>query len=99
MEEIKIKENIYRIRKMNAIEVLALQSQINFETAEDSKRTYETILENLEVNVSGDKWLPVKEKKQNVYYPSEVENDYLTIKKLIKFMLDFVREVFQKSDV
>ena len=67
-----IKDNEYRIKKMNAIEILALKSQIDFSTVESTIKCYSTILERIEVKVK-DQWIPVKDKDN--YYPAELEND------------------------
>ena len=60
-DKITIKEHNYRIKKMNAIEMLAIQSQISFDSADESYACYSQILERCEVQCN-DKWLPVKEK-------------------------------------
>ena len=54
-----IKNHEYRIKKMNMIEVLALQSQITFKDIASTEALYNAILERIEVNI-GEKWLPVK---------------------------------------
>lgn len=97
MNEIEINGQTYRIRKMNAIEVLALQSQVDFENFETTKNCYYTLLEMLEVNAI-DKWLPVKTPKQDIFYPANIENDITAIQTLIKFVLDYLKEGFQKSN-
>ena len=87
----------FRIAKMNAIEVLALRTQINFNTYETSMKLFSTILENIEVCIDG-QWFKVKMKDKNVYMPLFVENDVILVDKLIGYFTDnFLKEVFQKS--
>lgn len=97
METIDINDRTYRIKPMNAIETLALQSQISFDSVEESMKCYGAILERVEVEVK-DKWLQVKESGKEVYYPAGIEDDILTIRELITFVLKFIKEVFQKSN-
>lgn len=95
MEEFKIKNDIFRIRKMNAIEVLAFRTQINFDTYDAAQRTYNLILENMEVQIK-DKWIPVKQ--GNTVCPEGLENDVETIDKLLVKMSEYLNEVFPKSN-
>lgn len=91
--EIEIKGKTYRVKQMNAIEVLAIRSQYDFDTYESTYKLFNTALERMEVKC-GDKWLPVKEKGKNVYYPANVENDMETIESLISKFTDYIKEVF-----
>lgn len=86
-----INDNEYRIKKMNAIEVLALKSQIDFSTMESTIKCYSTILERIEVKVK-DQWMPVKNKDN--YYPAELENDSKLMEQLITYFLEYIKEVF-----
>lgn len=94
--EKKINNNLYRIKKMNAIELFALQTQIDMTNVQTTLSCYNEFLERIEVECNG-QWLPVKEKNKDIYYPNEVENDFDTIKALIKFMFDYLNSVFHKS--
>lgn len=96
-DSIIIKEHNYRIKKMNAIELLSIQSQISFKSAKQSQACYSQILERIEVQCQ-DKWLPVKEVDKEVYYPAGIENDLVAIQDLIGFFLKWLKEVFQKSN-
>ena len=86
--------NQFRFKNLNAIEILSLQTQIDFSNYEKSVKTFNMILENTEINL-GDKWLPVKDKKD--YYPVGIENDYKAIDKISKLFLEEIKSVFQKS--
>lgn len=90
-----IKEHEYRIKKMNAIQILALRTQINFDDIEKSEQTYDTILSCIEVKLDNNTWLQVYDGKN--FYPVDIENDIDTIQELIKYGLDYIKSVFQKS--
>lgn len=94
----KINGNEYRIKTMNAIELMALRSQIDFDDYEKVLKMYEIMLEKLEVEING-KWLPVKTPGTNIYIPSGLENDVETTEKLIMYVMEYVKSVFMKSDV
>lgn len=87
----------FRIKKMNAIEALALQSQISFDSVEDTQNLYNSLLERLEVECK-DKWLPVKEKGRDVFYPAGIEEDIPAIQSLIKEFLNYLKPLFTKSN-
>lgn len=95
MNEFKVKEHTYRIKRMNMIEVLALQSQITFKNTEKTYQMYNELLERIEVQI-GDKWLPVKSK--DMYFPNDVENDIETIQILIGHFLEYLKSVFRNSN-
>ena len=99
MNEFKIEgyEYTFRVKKMNAIEVMAMQTQFGSDTFDDAVSMFSTILEYIEVQCN-DKWLPVKTKGMNVYYPPEVEHDIVLCRKLIsKFGDEYLKPVFPKS--
>lgn len=88
----------FRVAKMNAIELLALETQLNFKGINQSQAAIESILERIEVKV-GDKWVAVKMKDRQVYTPAEVEDDINLVAKLMtKFTKEIVNPVFQKSE-
>lgn len=93
------KDNTYRIRKMNAIEALALQTSSSMKSVDATQAFFNECLERIEVKVTDDKWLPVKQKGRNVYLPDGIENDGDAIKELIEmFMREFAKPFFKKSD-
>lgn len=96
-DTITINELNYRIKPMNAIEVLAIQSQISFSSVKQTQSFYEQVLERIEVQLK-DEWLPVKEEGKAVYYPAGVENDLETIQALIGFFMKWYEEVFPISN-
>lgn len=95
MDNIVINNSEYRIKKMNAIEFLALRSQLDFSTMQSTMNCYSTILEQLEIKVK-DQWLPVK--KGDIYLPAELETNFQLMEELITFFLNYLKEVFPKSN-
>lgn len=98
METLKLDNNEYRIKKMNAIQTLAIQTQISFDNVDTTEKCYNTILEMLEVKFSEDKWLPVKEKDKQIYLPTGIEDNIESIEALIKYGLSYLKDVFHKSN-
>ena len=95
MENFVINEHEYRIKKMNAIEMLALRSQIAFDNFEDTMNFYNLLLEKIEVKC-GDKWLQVKDGEN--YYPAGIEEDVDTVDELIGKAVEYLKSVFRKSN-
>ena len=54
--EFTVSNHEYRIKKMNMIEVLALQSQITFKDIASTEALYNAMFERCEVNIC-EKWL------------------------------------------
>lgn len=96
---IKSVPHTFRIKEMNAIELFALQTQLQFDSTEQSEAVFKTLLERIEVQCDKT-WLPVKAKGQEVYYPAGIEYDIKAVKELIGyFMNEYLKPVFQNSDV
>ena len=95
MENFVINEHEYRIKKMNAIEMLALRSQIAFDNFEDTMNFYNLLLEKVEVKC-GAKWLQVKDGEN--YYPAGIEEDVDTVDELIGKAVEYLKSVFRKSN-
>lgn len=94
---IDIGSNTFRVKKMNAIEALALRTASSIESTKEAQTFFNEILERMEVQIA-DKWLPVKEKNVEAYYPAGIEDDIMTIKTLVDFfMKDFLKPLFTKS--
>lgn len=91
------KDNTYRIKKMNAIEALALRSASDMKSVAGAKQFFTDVLERLEVQ-AGDKWLPVKQADANVYLPAGIEEDFAGVQALVEFfMKEFLTPFFEKS--
>lgn len=97
MNNITINKNNYRVKKMNAIELMALRSQIDFDNYDSVVKMYETLLEKIEVEIN-EKWLPVKTIGTNIYLPQGVEDDVEVVEQLISFILEHIKSVFMKSN-
>lgn len=100
MHEFKIKssELEFRVKKMNAIEVLAVRANISNRTVEESMKSFKTILECIEVRCDNN-WIPAKMQGREVYFPDGIENDVNVINELLgHFMGTYLKEVFQKSN-
>lgn len=90
-------DNNYRIRKMNAIEALALRAASDMKSVDGAKQFFTDVLERLEVQ-AGEKWFPVKQAGTNVYLPSGIEDDFAGIQILVEFfMKEFLNPFFEKS--
>ena len=93
--ETTIKNFTFRIKKMNVIELMALRSTISFDDTNKAQKTYNEMLERIELNVD-EKWLQVKQ--GNDYYPASLEEDFELVEGLIKFFLQYLKSVFPKSN-
>lgn len=88
----------FRFAKMNAIEILALQTQLTFNSIAQSQINIESMLERIEVKI-GDSWTLVKMKGRQVYTPTSIEENIDLVSKLCsKFMDMIINPLFQKSE-
>lgn len=95
MKEIEIKGFTFRIKKMNALDLLSLRSQISFDNINVAKDTYSVFLKNIEVKVK-DEWIQVLQ--GNNFYPAELENDIDMMSELTQFMMEYLKDVFHLSN-
>lgn len=87
----------FRIGKISAIEMLTLQTQINFKSLEQTETVFTFILEHIEVNING-VWTNVKEKGRDIYMPLDLENDLASLQELVVYFLnDVMKPIFKKS--
>lgn len=94
--ELEFNKLTFRVKKMNAIEALALRTASSLQTTKEAMKFFYDVLERIEVSVGG-KWLPVK--SGDNFYPADIENDAQTIQTLINFfMSEFLKPLFTKSD-
>lgn len=80
---------------MNVIELMALKTTINFDDVDKLQKSYNNMLERIEVFVQDDKWLQVKQNED--YYPAGLENDFELVQRLITFFMVYLKDVFLKS--
>lgn len=87
----------FRVKKMNAFDILGLQTQVKFDNSDDAQKFFKLCLEFLEVECKG-VWLPVKEKGLEVYAPAEIEDNLDLLKGVVNtFMNEYLLPVFTKS--
>lgn len=91
IENLIVDKNEFRIKKMNAIEVLALQTVFDVDDYSKVLACFETILEKIEVKI-GEQWVTVKD--GNNYYPVDIENNIEVIKELVAYFMRYMKEVF-----
>lgn len=91
IENLIVNNNEFRIKKMNAIEVLALQTVFDVDDYSKVLACFETMLEKIEVKI-GEQWVTVKD--GNNYYPADVENNVEIIKELVSYFMRYMKEVF-----
>ncbi|MEG2687338.1 MAG: hypothetical protein RR954_09530 [Christensenellaceae bacterium] len=97
MSNFEYKDNTYRVRKMNAIEALALRAASDMKSVAGAKQFFIDVLERLEIQV-GEKWLLVKQPNTNVYLPDGIDNDFEGVQQLVEFfMKEFLTPFFEKS--
>lgn len=94
--EFKAQSYKFRIKKMNAIELLALRTTLDFENIEKLQATYNNMLERVEVNIKDDKWIQVKQGDD--YYPAGIEDNLELIELIVKEFLNYIKAVFLKSN-
>ena len=98
--EFKIKslENDFRIKKMNALEALALRNVIDFDNFETTLKMLNVVVEHIEVKC-GDNWLPVKETGRDIFFPIGIEENVLALNEIVNvFLNDYFKPLFRKSD-
>lgn len=99
-KEFKIKNRpdlLFRVGNISPIDLLALQTQINFDDIKQTKETFTFILENVEVKIL-DNWVHVKLPGKEVYMPEYLEEDLLSLQQInMVFLGDILKPLFQKS--
>lgn len=96
-KEFQIEQYTFRIRKLNAVEMLGLRTENEMMIDSDSStKFYNKILSCFEVK-AGESWLKVY--SNGNYYPAELEDNVELVMKLVDyFMTNFLRPAFTKSD-
>lgn len=97
MDEITINKNVYRIKKMNAIEMLAFRGRMSLlnDSLDETAKIYDEMLSHLEVKIN-DNWIQVKQGSN--YYPAGLEDDLNAVEQLVVFVVKYLKQVFQKSN-
>lgn len=85
----------FRIKRLNAVEILALRTQFQLKNYEKSLSFFNLILSKIEVN-AGDGWLTVYD--GNNFFPAEAETNFALVDGLTGYFLENVlTKVFRKS--
>ena len=86
------------IPKVSPVDILALTTQMDFESYEPTKVFYNFALEHTQIKV-GEKWFPIKYPGREVYMPSEIEDDLASLNEIIEYFLrEIIMPAFPKSE-
>lgn len=92
------RKELFRIGKISTVEILAIQTQINFNSLYQTETLFNFILEHIEVSLNN-MWVTLKEKGREVYMPLDIQNDYVALQQLcIYFIKDYLQPLFKKSE-
>lgn len=92
------RKELFRVGKISTVEILAIQTQINFNSLSQTETLFNFILEHLEVSLNN-MWVTLKEKGREVYMPLDIQNDYVALQQLcIYFIKDYLQPLFKKSE-
>lgn len=86
---IKNRTETFRVAKISPIEMLSILPQIDFDNMSKTKTLYTFCLEHIEV-LQGEKWVAVKAKDREVYFPIGIEEDYIALSQLNEYMINEV---------
>lgn len=91
------KDQIFRVAKISPIDILAISTQIDFESFKATKTLMTFCVENVEVKI-GEKWLPVKTKDKEIWWPKDIVNDFVALNEIFIWMMEnVITAVFPKS--
>ena len=92
------RKELFRVGKISTVEILAIQTQINFNSLSQTETLFSFILEHIEVSLNN-MWVTLKEKGREVYMPLDIQNDYIALQQLcIYFIKDYLQPLFRKSE-
>ena len=92
------RKELFRIGKISTVEILAIQTQINFNSLSQTETLFNFILEHIEVSLNN-MWVTLKEKGREVYMPLDIQNDYIALQQsCIYFIKDYLQPLFKKSE-
>lgn len=95
--KIKSREETFRVGQISPVDLLAISTQIDFENFNMTKILIQFCLENTEVKM-GEKWIPVKTKGRELYYPKDIVNDLIAMNEIFTWMMEnVIVAVFQRS--
>lgn len=92
------RKELFRVGKISTVEILAIQTQINFNSLSQTETLFNFILEHIEVSLNN-MWVTLKEKGREVYMPLDIQDDYIALQQLcIYFIKDYLQPLFRKSE-
>lgn len=95
---IKSRKENFRIKDMAPTRLLAFKYVIDFDDMDATDKMFQFIFENIEVLIN-DKWMPLKEKNLNVYYPADIQTDLTALNEIVTYFInDYIKPVFMKSN-
>ena len=87
----------FRTARISPVELLAITTQMDLDKFVQTKALFEFTLEHIEVKV-GEKWFPVKIPGQEVYMPTDIEDDLVSLNEILAWFLnEVVAKTFMKS--
>lgn len=86
-------KELFRIGKISPVDLLAITTQVNLNSFEQTKVIFTFALEHIEVKVV-ETWLPVKTKDRDIYQPKGIENKLVVLNDLVTY---FLNEVIAKT--
>ena len=95
---IKSRKENFRIKDMAPTKLLAFRYVVDFKDMDATEKMFDFVFENVEVLIN-DKWMPLKEKNLNVYYPADIQTDLVSLNEIVTYFInDYVKPVFMKSN-
>lgn len=86
-----------RVGKISALDMLALNTHVDFNDMSIMKDVYEFILTHVEVELAG-VWVTVKEKGKEIYMPENIESDLVALQEIVMyFLVNVLKPLFVKS--
>lgn len=91
------REETFRVGKITPVELLSISTQVDFDKLEQTANLAKFSLEHAEV-LQGNKWLPVKTKDKEVYWPNGIEDDPIALQEIFDYITyEVVIKSFMKS--
>ena len=95
---IKSRKENFRIKDVAPTKLLAFRYVVDFEDMDATEKMFKFIFENVEVLLN-DKWMPLKEKGLDTYYPIDIQTDLNALNEIVTYFInDYIKPVFMKSN-
>lgn len=87
----------FRVGKITVPEILAIQTQIDFDDLNKTTQLFSFILERTEVKIE-DSWVAVKVRGKDQYFPVNLQDDLIAMREIVmKFISDIIIPLFRTS--